>query len=73
MNTRSKTKQESIIVESVLIDFDGASEAWRHNKKSMGNGCYKYKCLVEKNGGHCGKICYKNTLYCWQHRNRKMG
>ena len=26
----------------VDIDFDDASEAWRANKKSIGNGQYKY-------------------------------
>jgi hypothetical protein len=27
----------------VDIDFDEASEAWRANKTSIGNGQYKYK------------------------------
>lgn len=26
----------------VNIDFDEASAAWKANKKSLGNGCYKY-------------------------------
>ena len=27
---------------AVEIDFDGASEAWRENKKILPNGCYSY-------------------------------
>jgi hypothetical protein len=30
-------------VYEVDIDFDEASEAWRANKTSIGNGQYKYK------------------------------
>jgi hypothetical protein len=53
----------------VNIDFDGASEAWKANKKSVGNGCYKYVCCkVNKKGLKCDKICYKNIDYCWSHR-----
>ena len=29
----------------VKIDFDESSIAWRANKKNMGNGHFKYKCL----------------------------
>jgi hypothetical protein len=36
------------------VDFDEASTAWKLNKKSIGNGCYKYVCVkVKKNGHHC--------------------
>jgi len=72
MKTRSQTKQLTKEIQNVDfevdIDFDGASEAWRSNKKSIGNGSYKYICSVEKNGKKCGKSCYKELLYCWQHR-----
>lgn len=34
-------KTQSQLYE-VDIDFDDASEAWRANKKSIGNGQYKY-------------------------------
>lgn len=53
----------------VNIDFDEASKAWHANKKSIGNGQYKYICTVEKNGIKCGKSCYKDLSYCWIHRN----
>jgi len=41
--------QISIGKYEVNIDFDGASAAWKSNKKSIGNGEYKYICrLLEK-------------------------
>ena len=43
MNTRSKTCQLLKELEFVF-DFDDASECWKANKKSCGNGCYTYIC-----------------------------
>jgi hypothetical protein len=68
MNNTSKMIKKMEELCDVNIDFDGASEAWKNNKKSIGNGSYKYICLVEKNGKKCGKSCYKELVYCWQHR-----
>ena len=42
MNTRSQTTYEKKALYEVNIDFDEASEAWRANKKYIGNGTYKY-------------------------------
>ena len=71
MKTRSQTKKESKFRE-VNIDFDEASNAWNKNKKSIGNGHYKYVCLHEKHCGiKCGKVCYKDLSCCWSHRNKK--
>jgi hypothetical protein len=56
---------------NVNINFDEASDAWRQNKKSIGNGSYKYICISKKKEIQCGKSCYKNLTYCWQHRNYK--
>ena len=42
MNTRSQTKYNNSALYEVNIDFDEASEAWRANKKYIGNGSYKY-------------------------------
>jgi hypothetical protein len=42
MNTRSQTTYEKKALYEVNIDFDEASEAWRANKKYIGNGSYKY-------------------------------
>lgn len=73
MKTRSQTRQEKQQLYEVNIDFDAASAAWRSNKKSIGNGQYKYICTysksANKNGVVCGKSCYKELSYCWQHRN----
>ena len=68
MNTRSQTIKKMEQLYEVNIDFDEASESWKNNKKSIGNGSYKYICSVDKNGKKCGKSCYKKLLYCWQHR-----
>jgi hypothetical protein len=63
MNTRSQTKKALNIrvLYEVNIDFDEAINAWNKNKKSIGNGQYKYVCLQEK---QCSKkicYCYKET------------
>lgn len=80
MLTRSQTKlsenQETILEQKieleVNIDFDEASKAWKENKKSMGNGTYKYICpQIKKDGTKCGKSCYKNSDLCWHHNSRK--
>lgn len=47
MQTRSMTSSQIL---SVNIDFDGASRAWRANKRSIGNGCYEYKISSKKTG-----------------------
>ena len=55
----------------VNIDFDEAINAWRSNKKSIGNGHYKYICQVitpDKNK-ICERVCYKGTNKCWNHRS----
>jgi len=40
MLTRSQTKKVQFAVN---IDFDGASRAWRENKRVLKNGCFEYK------------------------------
>lgn len=42
MDTRSQTTYKNNALFEVNIDFDEASEAWRANKKYIGNGSYKY-------------------------------
>lgn len=81
MKTRSQTKvselqekeikKNSAVLYEVIIDFDEASDAWKKNKKSIGNGQYKYICPHEKNvDTSCGKVCYKGSGFCWAHRNK---
>jgi len=68
MLTRSQTKTLSKALYEVDIDFDGASQAWKLNKKSIGNGSYKYICCVKKaNGEKCGIKCMINEICCRRH------
>jgi len=65
MKTRSQTK--SSILE-VNIDFDEASKIWKSNKRSIGNGSYKYVC--SKKGKHnkfCNLKCLPGEDYCKTH------
>jgi hypothetical protein len=60
------------ITYEVNIDFDEASNAWKKNKKSIGNGQYKYICAkAKKDGTSCSKVCYKEMEFCWIHKNQK--
>jgi hypothetical protein len=81
MFTRSKTtKPEQLTNQSsediskntleVNIDFDEGIKEWRSNKKSIGNGHYKYICQVitASKNKQCEKSCYKGTNTCWIHR-----
>jgi hypothetical protein len=58
----------------VNIDFDGASEAWKENKKSSGNGCYKYRCIafVAKTGIKCENFSKSGCDYCAMHNKNKI-
>ena len=84
MNTRSQTKKiqeakttnngekreerENIVLYMVEIDFDEASNCWKKNKKSIGNGSYKYVCCCEtKTGKHCKRESIKGHNYCKIH------
>ncbi len=68
MKTRSQTKYEKLAKFEVKIDFDTASEAWKANKKSIGNGSYKYVCFNRgKNNKCCNKKCLVGENYCSIH------
>ena len=73
MNTRSMTRileetnAEKIKYE-VTIDFDQASEAWKANKTSIGNGSYKYVCQAYvKSGNKCKRKPLVGCHFCSQH------
>lgn len=56
------------------VDFDEASAAWKLNKKSIGNGCYKYICVkVKKNGHQCKNDSLKNCEHCKFHSTFRKG
>jgi hypothetical protein len=79
MNTRSKTNKMNLENENenekmkiplyeVNINFDEASEAWRANKKYIGNGHYKYICCQKtKAGNQCKRESLKFCDYCKMH------
>jgi len=55
---------------TVDINFDEASDEWHANKKRVGHN-YVYICdqSVIKTGSKCGKVCYKDGLTCFIHKN----
>ena len=72
MQTRSQTKQLNILnamqLYSVDIDFDDASNSWKANKVSTGNGCYKYVCKKRSiKNNTCNKKCLPGEEYCSVH------
>ena len=51
-----------------IIDFDGASEAWKMNKISKGNGMYVYACEETKRDGcKCNHPVTGRSNYCCRH------
>jgi hypothetical protein len=60
----SQTKQKY----NVEINFDEASEAWKTNKKYIGNGSYEYICLQKtKAGNPCKKKALPTCDFCKLH------
>ncbi len=52
----------------VYIDFDDASKCWIENKKSIGNGMYKYVCAKRgHNNNMCISKCLPGEIYCRTH------
>ncbi len=50
------------------IDFDEASNAWRKNKLSIGNGMFKYICCaITKKGNRCRNKPLKHKNCCHIH------
>lgn len=76
METRKQTRDNLIYEQNALyevnIDFDGASEAWKANKKSVGNGCYKYVCghISLKTGKKCMRELKDTCDNCHYHRKK---
>jgi hypothetical protein len=68
MKTRSQTNREKSTIYEVNIDFDAASQAWKANKRSIGNGSYKYVCCKRgKNNNICVAKCLSGEDYCKTH------
>ncbi len=71
VQTRSQLKKERVEVQplyEVDIDFDEASEAWKANKISIGNGSYRYACSNKSaKNCKCLKKCMPGEIYCKTH------
>jgi len=73
MKTRSQTKQHSKpITQSKYFedtyDFDEASSAWRANKRSNGNGSFRYICAGStRTGRPCQRTARFNSEFCVTH------
>jgi hypothetical protein len=68
MQTRSQTKYENAIAKyEINIDFDEASAAWKANKKSIGNGSYKYICIIKTGSNSCRREAMKGCNVCKTH------
>jgi len=73
MRTRSQTKfvsftDEEIVLFHDTIDFDAASNAWKANKVSKGNGTYTYACEGKKRDGcKCSLPVSGRTDFCRRH------
>ena len=70
MQTRSQTQKQTNHqpLYEVFIDFDEATREWKENKKSIGNGCYRYCCLQKtKQGKPCKREACPGTDYCKIH------
>jgi hypothetical protein len=66
MLTRSNTRNGLFKVD---IDFDQASNAWKANKKTNGNGTYVYICLqLTKGGNQCQKKPLSGCEFCKIHK-----
>ena len=70
--TRDNEEYEMNVLYEVNIDFDDASEAWKANKKSTGNGCYKYVCghISLKTGKKCMRELKDTCDKCHYHKKK---
>ena len=68
VKTRSQSKKQKSAIYEVNIDFDEASKAWQSNKKSIGNGSYKYLCCKKNiKNKNCLYKCLPSVDYCKYH------
>jgi hypothetical protein len=68
MKTRSQTNCENTALYEVNIDFDEASRAWKSNKRTIGNGSYRYLCAKKGKNNNCCLIkCLPEEIYCKTH------
>ena len=71
MKTRSQTILLNESTYKVEIDFNSASEAWKANKISKGNGTYGYRCMtMKKDGFLCCQMVSGRSDFCKRHSNK---
>ena len=58
----------------ISIDFNDASKEWNANKKKTPTG-YKYICSsnIGRTKKRCRTVCFKQTEFCYIHRNTTLG
>ena len=63
-----KQEQQLKLLPFEPIDFDEASDCWRANKMSIGNGMFKYVCPFMKiDNTRCGRNVKKGCTSCRYH------
>lgn len=78
MQTRNQSSSAAMLQQNielhiteyeVNIDFDEASTAWKANKKSKGNGTYRYVCQGKtKTGKNCSREPFPTCDFCKWHQ-----
>ena len=71
--TRLQEKKRRAILEmsrlEIMKQFDESSEMWKKNKRSIGNGCYRYICgHICKTEKPCQNRPSKDTIHCHLHQ-----
>jgi len=66
-NVRTRP-QPSVVYFEDTYDFDEASSAWRANKRSNGNGTFRYICAGStRTGRHCQRTAQVHSEFCQIH------
>jgi len=76
MNNISQMKlaneSKNIALYNIEINFDESSIAWRSNKKLVGSGQFKYKCLQKtQTGNDCKREALSGLNTCKCHSKNK--
>ena len=58
----SQDIRTNMVTYEVNIDFDDASSSWKQNKKSIGNGQYKYICPKDKKDGREDNVFFSGKF-----------
>lgn len=58
---------------AVIINFDEASDVWRQNKITKGNGTYTYNCnVIMRNGCDCRQPSDPSQSTCKRHSQKRI-